>query len=76
MDNAETIGQLVESVQAQTCQPRVDIVAHSMGTISSRYYIKNLGGLDEVNTYVTLGGLVEVEEVFLEVLRVLQYPCW
>jgi triacylglycerol lipase len=157
VDNAEMIRQLVESVQAQTCQPRVDIVAHSMGTISSRYYIKNLGGVDEVNTYVTLGGqhhglvepcwapdflnvcvwqelcetgdfiaqlnedpatpgdlhwvsmygtadttvpnessflegaeniefegvehdgpngLVEVEEVFLEVLRVLQYPCW
>jgi hypothetical protein len=47
----------VDEVRAATCQPRVDIVAHSMGSLSSRYYIKNLGGQERVNTYVTLGGM-------------------
>lgn len=57
VDNAAAIAALVESVRASTCQPRVDIVAHSMGTLSSRYYLKNLGGAERVNTYVTLGGM-------------------
>ncbi len=57
VDNAEAIRLLVDSIIETTCQPRVDIVAHSMGTMSSRYYIKNLGGTEHVNTYVTLGGM-------------------
>ena len=30
--------------------------ARCMGSLSSRYYVKNLGGQTKVNTYVTLGG--------------------
>ena len=56
VDNAERLGQLIDSVLEQTCQPRVDLVAHSMGTLSSRYWVKNLSGVEQVNTYVTLGG--------------------
>jgi triacylglycerol lipase len=37
-----------------------------MGTLSSRYYVKHLGGQDEVNTYVTLGGMHHG----------LASPCW
>jgi triacylglycerol lipase len=57
IDNAAAIAALVDSVLLSTGQSRVDIVAHSMGTLSSRYYIKNLGGQEVVNTYVTLGGM-------------------
>lgn len=56
VDNAEAIRLLVQKALKETCQPRVDIVAHSMGTLSSRNFMKNLGGAEVVNTYVTLGG--------------------
>ena len=57
VDNAQVIKQTVERALAETCQPRVDLVAHSMGTLSSRYYVKNLGGHEVINTYLTLGGM-------------------
>ena len=38
-------------------EDEIYFVAHSMGTLSSRYFVKNLGGTELVNTYVTLGGL-------------------
>jgi triacylglycerol lipase len=56
VDNADAIQLLVDDTIEATCQPRVDVVAHSMGTLSSRYYVKNLGGTELVNTYATLGG--------------------
>lgn len=56
VDNAAAIRSLVEKAVAETCQPRVDVVAHSMGTLGSRYFLKNLAGAGLVNTYVTLGG--------------------
>jgi len=57
VDNAEAIKILVSTIMDETGSNRVDIVAHSMGTISSRYFIKNLGGTELVNTCVTLGGM-------------------
>ena len=57
IDNAKTLLARVKSVLASTGQPRVDLVAHSMGTLSSRYFMKNMGGHLFVNTYVTLGGM-------------------
>ncbi len=57
VDNAAAIADLVARARAETCAPRVDLVAHSMGTISTRYFIKNLGGAEVVNTYLTLGGM-------------------
>jgi triacylglycerol lipase len=57
LDNAQTIAGWVDAVLAQTGADRVDLVAHSMGTLSSRYFVKNLGGTELVNTYATLGGM-------------------
>ena len=57
VDNAAAIEILVQEIIDETGSERVDIVAHSMGTISSRHFIMGLGGLEQVNTYVTLGGM-------------------
>lgn len=66
VDNAVAISQLVQEVMAETGHGRVDLVAHSMGSMSSRHYMKNLGGHELVNTYVTLGGMHHG----------LSFPCW
>lgn len=52
--NAEEIAEWVEQILAETGAKKVDIVAHSMGGLSSRYYIKLLGGIDKVDDYVCL----------------------
>lgn len=57
VDNAEFLRQRIEEILAATGARRVDLVAHSMGTLSSRYFLERLGGLSQVSTYVTLGGL-------------------
>ncbi|MBI4818032.1 MAG: hypothetical protein HY791_17350 [Deltaproteobacteria bacterium] len=57
VDNAQTIADEVARVRLATGSDRVDLVAHSMGALSSRHYVKFLGGSNEVNTYVSLGGL-------------------
>lgn len=57
--NATTASQLstrVNSILATTGTAKVDIVSHSMGGLSSRYYLKNLGGTAKVDAWVSLGG--------------------
>ena len=57
--NATTASQIatkVNSILAATGAAKVDIVSHSMGALSSRYYIKNLGGDQKVDDWVSLGG--------------------
>lgn len=34
----------------------MDVVAHSMGSLSSRYYLKNPGGTARVDEWVSIGG--------------------
>jgi triacylglycerol lipase len=46
----------VESLLASTGASKVDIVAHSMGSLNSRWYIKFLGGETKVDDWVSLGG--------------------
>jgi len=53
---ADLIRQKVDSVLAQTGAAKVDIISHSMGGLSSRYYVKNLGGDLKVDAWVSLGG--------------------
>ncbi len=57
VDNAAIVQAEVERLRADTGAARVDLVAHSMGVLSTRYYLKNLGGTAAVSTYVTLGGM-------------------
>ncbi|WFE48744.1 alpha/beta fold hydrolase [Verrucosispora sp. WMMD1129] len=45
----------VGQVRAAAGGAKVDLVAHSEGGLVSRYYIKNLGGSDSVERYVSLG---------------------
>lgn len=46
----------VESLLKATGATKVDIVAHSMGSLNSRWYIKFLGGESSVDEWVSLGG--------------------
>ncbi|MFF3316017.1 esterase/lipase family protein [Streptomyces sp. NPDC003035] len=57
--NATTASQLaqeIDRVLAATGATKVDVVTHSMGGLSSRYYTKNLGGAAKVDAWVSLGG--------------------
>jgi triacylglycerol lipase len=53
---ANQVRDAVNSLRASTGASRVDIVTHSMGGLSSRYYLKNLGGTAVVDEWVSLGG--------------------
>ncbi|GHI09401.1 lipase [Streptomyces cellostaticus] len=58
--NATTAQQLaaeVKSVLAQTGASKVDLVVHSMGALSGRYYLKNLGGTSYVDHFVSVAGV-------------------
>ena len=57
--NAVTAQQLsakIDSILAVTGASKVNIISHSMGALSSRYYIKNLTGGSKVDAFVSLGG--------------------
>lgn len=57
--NATTASQLateIKNVLARTGASKVDLVVHSMGTLSSRYYLKNLGGTAYVDDFVSVAG--------------------
>ncbi len=57
--NVTTASQLAEEfdrVLAATGASKVDVITHSMGGLSSRYYTKNLGGDAKVDAWISLGG--------------------
>jgi triacylglycerol lipase len=54
--NAAEIRDQVDEIMRKTGATKVDIITHSMGGISSRYYLKNLGGSTKVDAWVSLGG--------------------
>lgn len=53
---ADDIKLKVDNILATTSAAKVDIIAHSMGSLSTRYYIRNLGGDTKVDAWVSLGG--------------------
>jgi triacylglycerol esterase/lipase EstA (alpha/beta hydrolase family) len=53
---ATQVRDAVNALLASTGAAKVDIVTHSMGGLSSRYYLKNLGGTAVVDDWVSLGG--------------------
>lgn len=55
-DTAEVVRDEVDRLLAATGAAKVDVVTHSMGGLSSRYYTRNLGGDAEVEQWVSLGG--------------------
>ncbi|HEX6204764.1 MAG TPA: triacylglycerol lipase [Solirubrobacterales bacterium] len=46
----------VENLLKSTGAAKVDIIAHSMGSLNSRWYIRFLGGEATVDDWVSLGG--------------------
>jgi triacylglycerol lipase len=53
---AEQVNQRVDQISAANGGVKVDVITHSMGGLSSRWYIKFLGGTEEVEDWVSLGG--------------------
>ena len=53
---AAQIQQKVDSILNATGATKVDIITHSMGPLSARYYTRNLGGDAKVDALVSLGG--------------------
>lgn len=53
---AQELAQQVQDLKAATGASEVDVVTHSMGGLSARYYTKNSGGDANVDGWVSLGG--------------------
>jgi len=55
-DVRESARRLAEAIDAWPVTPPITIIAHSLGTLVSRYYIERLGGKDKVGRVVLIGG--------------------
>jgi triacylglycerol lipase len=53
---AQEVAAEVAALKTATGAAQVDVVTHSMGGLSSRYYLKNLGGTAHVDDWVSIGG--------------------
>jgi triacylglycerol esterase/lipase EstA (alpha/beta hydrolase family) len=56
IDAEKEVKSHVESLLSSTGASKVDIIAHSMGSLNTRWYIKFLGGEAKVDDWVSLGG--------------------
>ena len=53
---AQQLSSRVNLALSQTGKTKVDLITHSMGGLSGRYYLKFLGGTAKVDEFVSLGG--------------------
>ena len=54
---AKALGRRIDKLLAATGAAKVDVVSHSMGALSTRYYVKNVrGGANKVDAWVSLAG--------------------
>lgn len=56
VDAEKEVASHVESLLKTTGASKVDIIAHSMGSLNTRWYIKFDGGESKVDDWVSLGG--------------------
>jgi triacylglycerol lipase len=59
VDTARQIARAADALRARTGAAHIDVVSHSMGAISSRYYLERLGGAAHVDAWVSLAGVNE-----------------
>lgn len=55
-DVRKTARQLSQFIDSLTVKPPVKIIAHSLGTLVSRYYIERCGGKDKIDKLILMGG--------------------
>lgn len=53
--NAGLIAKRVDEIKAETGAAKVHLIGHSMGGVSTRYYVKKLDGLPNVASYTAFG---------------------
>ncbi|WP_405177987.1 alpha/beta fold hydrolase [Nocardia sp. NBC_01377] len=53
--DAASVAVAVDAARAEHPGVPVALVAHSIGAMSGRYYLRNLGGADRIATYVAIG---------------------
>lgn len=53
---AKEVASKVTEIKSKTGAAKVNLITHSMGALSTRYYIKNLGGESTIEDWVSLGG--------------------
>jgi triacylglycerol lipase len=53
---AKEVATKVTEIKNKTGAAKVNLITHSMGALSTRYYIKNLGGESTIEDWVSLGG--------------------
>ena len=59
VDVARQLAREADALRARTGAARIDVVTHSMGAISSRYWMERLGGAAHVDAWVSLAGVNE-----------------
>lgn len=62
-ESAAAVARTVTDIRQHTGAERVDLVAHSMGGLAQRHYVKFLGGLDSIGTYIEFGTPVNGESM-------------